>query len=94
MDGGRLDRMQRLMIGRGQKCAMGHPRSRPAVIRLVVIMYVCTPRFSANVDNLPFERGICICHDAGDVVGEVRSDAHRRVAAEHAGMTAFRHYLV
>ena len=35
----------------------------PGVIRLVVTMYVRFPLSLRNVENLPFERGIDICHE-------------------------------
>ncbi len=37
--------------------------SSPAVIRLVVMMYVRYPLSLRNVDDLLFERGIDICHE-------------------------------
>ena len=37
--------------------------SSPAVIRLVVMMYVRFPLSLRNVENLMFERGIDICHE-------------------------------
>jgi hypothetical protein len=37
--------------------------SSPAVIRLVVMMYVRYPLSLRNVEDLLFERGIDICHD-------------------------------
>lgn len=37
--------------------------SSPEVIRLVVLMYVRFPLSLRNVEDLPFERGIDICHE-------------------------------
>ena len=37
--------------------------SSPEVIRLVVMMYVRYPLSLRNVEDLPFERGIDICHE-------------------------------
>ncbi len=38
--------------------------SSPEVIRLVVMMYVKSPLSLRNVEDLLFERGIDICHEA------------------------------
>jgi hypothetical protein len=38
--------------------------SSPAVIRLVVMMYVRFPLSLRNIEDLLFERGIDICHEA------------------------------
>ena len=38
--------------------------SSPKVIRLVVLMYVRLPLSLRNVEDLLFERGIDICHEA------------------------------
>ena len=35
----------------------------PEVIRLVVLMYVRFPLSLRNVEDLPFERGIDVCHE-------------------------------
>jgi len=40
-----------------------HFNSSPAVIRLVVMMYVRFPLSLRNVEDLLFERGIDICHE-------------------------------
>jgi putative transposase len=37
--------------------------SSPEMIRLVVMMYVRYPLSLRNVEDLPFERGIDICHE-------------------------------
>jgi transposase-like protein len=37
--------------------------SSPEVIRLVVMMYVRYPLSLRNVEDLPFERGIGVCHE-------------------------------
>ena len=37
--------------------------SSPEVIRLVAMMYVRFPLSLRNVEDLPFERGIDICHE-------------------------------
>lgn len=37
--------------------------SSPEVIRLVVLMYVRYPLSLRNVEDLPFERDIDICHE-------------------------------
>jgi putative transposase len=37
--------------------------SSPEIIRLVVLMYVRFPVLLRNVEDLPFERGIDICHE-------------------------------
>ena len=38
--------------------------SSPEVIRLVVLMYARLPLSSRNVEDLLFERGFDICHEA------------------------------
>lgn len=37
--------------------------SSPEVIRLVVMMYMCSPLSLCNVEDLLFEWGIDICHE-------------------------------
>lgn len=41
----------------------GYSNSLPEVIRLVVMRYIRFPLSLRNVEDLPFERGIGICHE-------------------------------
>ncbi len=50
--------------------------SSPEIIRLVVMMYVRFPLSLRNVEDLLFERGIDLCHEA--VVEPVRSHVCRQ----------------
>ena len=44
-------------------CPFRYFHSSPAVIRLVVMMYVRYPLSLRNVEDLLFERGIDLCHE-------------------------------
>ena len=68
--------------------------SSPAVIRLVVMMYVRYPLSLRNVEDLLFERGIDICHETvrhwwhrfGPMfAGEIRRKRVRHIASSHTG---------
>jgi hypothetical protein len=48
---------------REPEIAFRYFNSSPAVIRLVVLMYVRFPLSLRNVEGLLFERGIDICHE-------------------------------
>ena len=43
----------------------GYFNSSPEVLRPVVMMCIRLPLSMRNVENLPFERGIDLCHETG-----------------------------
>ena len=47
--------------------------SSPEVIRLTVMLYICYPLSLRQVEDLLFERGIDICHEAKPSIARCRS---------------------